>query len=216
MVLVNMRERWKIQHIERRLRKRLNHKQIPTGYEICKAKLACLATELKAASISESQMAPFLPSILGILDGLSRDELITRVFSLKLERFFKDYHGTPDINTGHGALTPAGPHQGKAGYRKPPLRKHTAPTPSPARRHMEPRGRTPDSHKPAHGAGTSVKQAPSHGALPASQNHSRNKSSMTSEQNAVAAPPEGSRGRAAKPRGAKGSMPAWARNKKGK
>jgi len=97
-VLINMREKWKIKHIEQRLGKQFTFKPVPSGYTVCEAQLLQLMERAKAVDVNESQIAPFMPAIFEMLDGLSREQLIKHFASLELNRFLEYYRNTPDIS----------------------------------------------------------------------------------------------------------------------
>jgi ATP-dependent RNA helicase DeaD len=98
VVLINMREKWKIKHIEKRIGKTFSFKDVPSGDQVCEAQLLQLMERAKAVSVNETQIAPFMPAIFAMLDGLSREELIKHFASLELNRFLDYYRNTPDIN----------------------------------------------------------------------------------------------------------------------
>ncbi len=107
VVLINMREKWKLQHIEKRIGKRFECKTIPSGREVCEAQLCHLASKVKALQIDERQIKPFIGRILEMLDGISREEIIHRFISYEFNSLLEYYRNTPDLqSTTWGKNTP--------------------------------------------------------------------------------------------------------------
>jgi ATP-dependent RNA helicase DeaD len=132
-VLINMREKWKIQHIERRLGKRFAFKSVPSGQAVCEAQLLQLIARAKAVRVNEGQIAPFMPQIGEMLEGLSREELIKHFVSLELNRFLDYYRDLPDISVPPPSPPPSDRRRG-------PVPRHDAP------RYEQRRGTLPHEH----------------------------------------------------------------------
>ncbi len=126
-VLINMREKWKIQHIERRLGKRFAYKPVPSGHAVCEAQLLQLVARVKAVAVDEKQIQPYLPQIVDMLNGLSREELIKHFVSLELNRFLDYYRGLPDISVPLPSNEPAGRRRSPAPYRDDGRRRTAGP-----------------------------------------------------------------------------------------
>ena len=105
IVLVHMREDYKIRAIERIMNKRFEHKQVPTGREVCEAQLAGLLEKMKKIDPAEiAQLDPYLPKINEILADMPREEIIKRFVSGEIKRFLEYYRNAPEVNVdaGHG------------------------------------------------------------------------------------------------------------------
>ncbi len=98
VVLINMREKWKIKHIEQRIGKHFAYKPVPSGHAVCEAQLLQFMERAKAVTVNEPQIAPFMPAIFETLEGLTREQLIKHFASLELNRFLEYYRDTPDIS----------------------------------------------------------------------------------------------------------------------
>jgi len=119
-VLINMREKWKIQHIERRLGKRFAFKAVPSGRAVCEAQLLQLIARVKSVSVNESQIESYLPQVFEMLEGLSREALIKHFVSLELNRFLDYYRGAPDISVPPPSPPPPDRRRGAMPRREPP------------------------------------------------------------------------------------------------
>ncbi len=112
IVLVHLREDYKIRAIERIMNKRFEHKTVPSGREVCEAQLLAQLERIKNLNVEPGQIDEFLPRILEMLDGLSREELIKRFALRDLARFLASYQQAPDLNV------PQHEH-GRSGPRRP-------------------------------------------------------------------------------------------------
>ncbi len=97
MVIVSKSELRKIRTLEKIINKQFVQKDIPTGMEICEVQLMHLANDIRNTKINE-EINPYLYSINEVLEGLSREELIKKVFSVEFTRFFNYYQKTKDLN----------------------------------------------------------------------------------------------------------------------
>jgi len=119
-VLINMREKWKIQHIEQRIGKRFVFKPVPSGRDVCEAQLLKLIGRAKAVQVDERQIAPFMPQIFEMLEGLDREQLIKHFVSLELNRFLDYYRDASDISV---------PVEPPRAGRRPPMQDNRRPAP---------------------------------------------------------------------------------------
>ncbi|WP_405326640.1 DEAD/DEAH box helicase [Leeuwenhoekiella sp. LLG6367-2.1] len=99
MVIVSKSEIRKVRTLEKIINKKFIQKEIPTGMEICEVQLMHLANDIRNTTIND-EINPYLFSINEVLEGLSREELIKKVFSVEFTRFFNYYKKTKDLNAG--------------------------------------------------------------------------------------------------------------------
>lgn len=97
MVIVSKSELRKIKQVERIINKKFEQKEIPSGMEICEVQLMHLANDIKSTTINH-EIDPYLFGINEVLEGLSREELIKKVFSVEFTRFFNYYKKAKDLN----------------------------------------------------------------------------------------------------------------------
>jgi ATP-dependent RNA helicase DeaD len=98
MVIVSKSEVRKIKSIERMIKKKFEQKEIPDGMKICEVQLFHLANDIKNTTINHD-IEPYLPSIEEVLEGLSKEEIIKKVFSVEFTRFFNHYKNASDLNS---------------------------------------------------------------------------------------------------------------------
>jgi len=97
MVIVSKSELRKIRTLEKIINKKFTQKEIPSGMEICEVQLMHLANDIRNTKINE-EINPDLYSINEVLEGLSREEVIKKVFSVEFTRFFNYYQKAKDLN----------------------------------------------------------------------------------------------------------------------
>ncbi|MGB5941924.1 MAG: DEAD/DEAH box helicase [Leeuwenhoekiella sp.] len=102
MVIVAKSELRKIKQVEKIINKKFEQKEIPSGMEICEVQLMHLANDIKTTQIND-EIDPYLYGIKEVLDGLDREELIKKVFSVEFTRFFNHYKKSKDLNVAAAA-----------------------------------------------------------------------------------------------------------------
>jgi len=147
VVLINMREKWKIKHIEQRLGKRFAFKPVPSGHAVCEAQLLQFMERAKAVTVNEPQIAPFMPAVFETLGGLTREQLIKHFASLELNRFLEYYRDTPDISAPVEQHAPI-----RSGRHDRGIDNHR--TPQTGGRYAKPFHRNPAAHHPSSADGT--------------------------------------------------------------
>lgn len=98
VVLVNRKERGKLNPIERILKKKFIETSIPTGKEICEKQLFHLIDKIEKSEVNTSEIDTYLPNIYDKLKDFSREELIQKFVSLEFNSFLSYYENAPDLN----------------------------------------------------------------------------------------------------------------------
>ncbi|AUC14544.1 DEAD/DEAH box helicase [Tenacibaculum sp. SZ-18] len=98
VVLVNRKERGKLNPIERILKKKFIETSIPTGKEICEKQLFHLIDKIENSEVNTSEIDTYLPNIYDKLKDFSREELIQKFVSLEFNSFLSYYENAPDLN----------------------------------------------------------------------------------------------------------------------
>lgn len=98
IIISNMREKGKIQQIEKILGKKFEHLNIPIGKEICEKQLFHLIDRMEKVEVDTTQIESFLPNIYKKLEWLDREELIKKFVSLEFNRFLGYYKNASDLN----------------------------------------------------------------------------------------------------------------------
>ncbi len=98
IAIINTREQDKIKQLEKKVGKKFDRKNIPSGKEICEIQLFNIIENIKNIEVIESEIAPFLPKIYENLDLLTKEDLIKRIASVEFNRFLEYYKNSKDIN----------------------------------------------------------------------------------------------------------------------
>jgi len=102
MVIVSKSEVRKIKSIERIINKKFEHKEIPSGIDICEIQLMSLANKIHTTEVNP-EIGKYLESINSMFEDTTKDELIQKFFSVEFSRFFNYYQKTKDLNVKAGA-----------------------------------------------------------------------------------------------------------------
>ena len=98
IIIANLKEKRKIQTIEKQIGKKIEHKNVPLGKEICKVQLFHLVDRLDEVAVDSPELDEFLPEIQKKLEKLDRDELVKKFVSVEFNRFVDYYRKSPDLN----------------------------------------------------------------------------------------------------------------------
>ncbi len=100
IAIVHSRENRKIKELEKISGKKFEHKQVPSGREICETRLFNLVDKVQNVNVDEKQIESFLSAITEKLESLDREELVKRFVSVEFNRFLEYYKNAPDLNAG--------------------------------------------------------------------------------------------------------------------
>ena len=98
IAIINLKEKYKIRHIEKVLDKRFKKERVPTGREICEKQLFNHIDRMENVDVYNEEIDTFLPTIYKKLEWLDREELIKRFVSIEFNSFLEYYKNTVDIN----------------------------------------------------------------------------------------------------------------------
>lgn len=98
LVLINTREKYKINQIEKIIGQKFTFGEIPTPEAICAVQLESMIQKVKETKVNEAEIAPFIPHILEDLEDLSKEEVIKKFVSAEFNRFLDYYKKAGDLN----------------------------------------------------------------------------------------------------------------------
>lgn len=98
LVLINTREKYKINQIEKIIGQKFAFGEIPTPEAICAVQLESMIQKVKETKVNEAEIAPFIPHILEDLEDLSKEEVIKKFVSAEFNRFLEYYKKAGDLN----------------------------------------------------------------------------------------------------------------------
>lgn len=98
IAIINLKEKYKIRNIERKIGKKFKQQPVPTGKEICEKQLFHHIDRMEKVDIYNEEIEAFLPTVFKKLAWLDREELIKRFVSIEFNYFLEYYKNTEDIN----------------------------------------------------------------------------------------------------------------------
>jgi ATP-dependent RNA helicase DeaD len=98
LAIVNLREEGKIAFLERQLKRPFTLRPIPSGEEVCDARLADLLERVKAMEPDDGRFAPLLPRLDALLAEMPAAEILRRFSALCLGGLHDRYRDAPDLN----------------------------------------------------------------------------------------------------------------------
>lgn len=102
VVLVNVREKFKVKHLERKVNQKFIEMQIPNGKEICKKRIMHQIEEVVTLAPKEDEVDYMTPEYYEKFAELSKEEIIKRFLSLQFDEMFAKYQNVPNLNVSGG------------------------------------------------------------------------------------------------------------------
>ncbi|MBU0483464.1 MAG: DEAD/DEAH box helicase [Proteobacteria bacterium] len=102
IAIINMKERFKINEIEKMLNKKFKQGRIPSGVEICKKQLVRLIDVVTKVEVNHDQIDPLYAEIAEKFESMDREELVKRFVSVEFNRYLEYYKNAPDLNVSGG------------------------------------------------------------------------------------------------------------------
>ncbi|MCH8326708.1 MAG: DEAD/DEAH box helicase, partial [Bacteroidetes bacterium] len=118
MIIAHLKEKFKIQIIEKQINKKFEYKPVPLGKDICEKQLFHVIDKMEKVDVDNEKIDSFLPAIMLKLEWLDREELIKKFVSVEFNRFLDYYKNAPDLNVPES--------QGKHSKQKGTTGKHTS------------------------------------------------------------------------------------------
>lgn len=115
IALINKKEQYRIAAIERIIKSKFVKQPVPTGFEVCEKQLKHLVQRLSNTEINETDLQPYLPSLMAELTSLSKEEIIKKWLTLEFNRFIEYYKNAPDLNN---SIIEKVPYQSRSTSRK--------------------------------------------------------------------------------------------------
>ena len=98
LVLINTREKYKINQIERKINQKFVFAEIPSAEAICAVQLESMIQKVKDTNVNEKEIEKFIPHILEDFADLSKEEVIKKFVSAEFNRFIDYYNKAGDLN----------------------------------------------------------------------------------------------------------------------
>ncbi len=98
IAIVNLREEGKIAFLERQLKRSFALRPIPSGEEVCDARLRDLLERVKTTEIDEDRLAQFTDQINALLGDMAPADIIKRFAAMHLGGLLNRYKDAADLN----------------------------------------------------------------------------------------------------------------------
>ena len=98
VVIINLKERFKIRRIEKEIKKKFQQCRVPSGFEICRKQLVNLADVVAGVEVDNERIEPLYREIVEKFAHLDREELVKKFVSLEFNRILEYYKDAPDLN----------------------------------------------------------------------------------------------------------------------
>jgi ATP-dependent RNA helicase DeaD len=98
IAIINLKEKHKIKRTEKVIGQQFTQAKVPTGKEICEKQLFHIIENIEAIAVQNEEINEYLPIIMKRLEGLSREDLVSRLLSVEFNQFLNYYKNAPDLN----------------------------------------------------------------------------------------------------------------------
>jgi ATP-dependent RNA helicase DeaD len=95
--IINLKEKFKIRQIEKKIGREFGKAKLPTGVQVCEKQLFHHIDRMENVDIDD-EIESFLPVIYRKLESMDREEIVKRFVSLEFNRFLEYYRGARDLN----------------------------------------------------------------------------------------------------------------------
>jgi ATP-dependent RNA helicase DeaD len=98
IVIINLKEKYLIKQIEKKIGKSFVAAKVPGGKEICEKQLFSMISKMEEVDIEHTEIDSYLPVIYRKLEWLDKEDIIKRFVALEFNRFLEYYKNARDIN----------------------------------------------------------------------------------------------------------------------
>jgi len=98
LALVDPRDGRKLKSIERIIKSQFEKMTVPKAEDIIEKQLFSLVNKLKNSEVNESKIEKYLSSVLEALEGMTKEEIITKYVATEFNKFLDYYSKNRDIN----------------------------------------------------------------------------------------------------------------------
>ncbi len=98
IILLNLKEKYLIKKIEKKINKTFTSSAVPSGRQICEKQLFSMVDKMEKVDIDHEEIDTYLPQIYRKLEWLDKEDIIKRFVALEFNRFLDYYKNAPDLN----------------------------------------------------------------------------------------------------------------------
>jgi ATP-dependent RNA helicase DeaD len=96
--IINLKEKYIIKQIEKKINKSFIATKVPGGREICEKQLFSMISKMEEVDLEHTEIDSYLPTIYKKLEWLDKEDIIKRFVALEFNRFLEYYKNARDIN----------------------------------------------------------------------------------------------------------------------
>jgi ATP-dependent RNA helicase DeaD len=98
IVLINMKEQFRIKQLEKIIKSSFTKGIIPTAFDVCEKQLMHLVDKVKEVEVNNEMIGKYLPNVFEAFESMSKEEVIQHFVSTEFNRFLDYYKNAPDLN----------------------------------------------------------------------------------------------------------------------
>ena len=98
IVLINMKEQFRIKQLEKIIKSSFTKGSIPTPFDVCEKQLMHLVDKVKEVEVNNEMIGKYLPNVFEAFESMSKEEVIQHFVSTEFNRFLDYYKNAPDLN----------------------------------------------------------------------------------------------------------------------
>ena len=98
IVLINMKENFRIKQIEKIIKTTFTKGALPSPVDVCEKQLIHLVNRVKDTEVNEESIGKYLPSVYESFESFSKEDVIQHFISTEFNRFLEYYKNAPDLN----------------------------------------------------------------------------------------------------------------------
>ncbi|MFM7770247.1 MAG: DEAD/DEAH box helicase, partial [Bacteroidota bacterium] len=91
IVLINMKEQFRIKQLEKIIKSSFTKGTIPTPFEVCEKQLMHLVEKVKDVEVNNEMIGKYLPNVYQAFETMSKEEVIQHFVSTEFNRFLEYY-----------------------------------------------------------------------------------------------------------------------------
>ena len=98
IVLINMKENFRIKQLEKIIQTTFTKGTLPTPADVCEKQLLHLVNRVKETEVNQGSIGKYLPAVYEEFADFTKEQVIQHFVSTEFNRFLEYYKNAPDLN----------------------------------------------------------------------------------------------------------------------
>ncbi|MEY3834892.1 MAG: hypothetical protein RI989_320, partial [Bacteroidota bacterium] len=98
IVLINMKETFRIKQLEKIIQTTFTKGTLPTPADVCEKQLLHLVNRVKETEVNQGNIGKYLPAVYEAFETFTKEQVIQHFISTEFNRFLEYYKNAPDLN----------------------------------------------------------------------------------------------------------------------